>query len=240
MPVFMRALRSTEVDKHGQTGLRIMLRARERQPAEQKRALIDAVENVVREEFPPSDQSDGGKVTGLFVLLTSLVESMLRDQWVTFAVASAGMGLMLWLALRSLKLALIALVPNVLPILLVMGLWGILGLKINMGAAMIAAVSMGLTIDSSMHYLVDFVRARRDGKPFSQALGEVQRSVGRAMIFTTLAVAVGFGVLCISDFIPTVYFGVLVSLTMIGGLAGNLIILPLQLCWFAQNYTPKK
>ncbi len=235
LPAFVRALRSKSVDEHGEARLRIMLRALERQPAEQKRMLIDEVTRLVQEEFPPSPQSQGAEVTGLFVLLTSIVESMLRDQWITFIAASVSIGLMMLVALRSLKLALIALVPNILPILLVMGLWGLLGLKINMGAAMIAAVSMGLSIDSSMHYLVDFQRARRDGKSFQEALGDAQSDVGKAMIYTTLAVIVGFGVLTISDFIPTVYFGALVSLTMLGGLAGNLIVLPWLLSVFARR-----
>lgn len=235
LPAFMLALRSKTADEFGESRLRIMLRAHERQPAEEKRRLIDEVTRIVQEEFPPSDQSQGAQVTGLFVLLTSIVESMLRDQWITFAVASASIGLMMLVALRSLKLALIALAPNVLPILLVMGLWGLLGLKINMGAAMIAAVSMGLSIDSSMHYLVDFQRARRSGKSFAEAIGEAQTDVGKAMIYTTLAVIVGFGVLTISEFIPTVYFGTLVSLTMLGGLAGNLVVLPGLLSLFARR-----
>jgi len=235
LPAFMHALRSKTADEQGEAGLRIMLRAQERQPAEQKRALIDEVTKIVQEEFPPAEKSQGAQVTGLFVLLTSIVESMLRDQWITFAAASVSIGLMMLVALRSLKLALIALVPNVLPILLVMGLWGLLGLKINMGAAMIAAVSMGLSIDSSMHYLVDFQRARRSGKSFAEAIGDAQTDVGKAMIYTTLAVIVGFGVLTTSEFIPTVYFGALVSLTMLGGLAGNLVVLPGLLSLFARR-----
>lgn len=235
LPAFMQALRSKEVDENGEARLRIMLRAHERQPAEQKRFLIDEVTRIVEEEFPRSETSTGAQVTGLFVLLTSIVESMLRDQWITFTAASVSIGLMMLVALRSFRLAVIALVPNVLPILLVMGLWGILGLKINMGAAMIAAVSMGLSIDSSMHYLVDFQRARRHGKSFQQALGDAQTDVGKAMIYTTLAIIVGFGVLTISEFIPTVYFGALVSLTMLGGLAGNLIVLPWLLSLFARD-----
>ena len=100
---------------------------------------------------------------------------------------------------------------------------------------MIAAVSMGLSIDSSMHYLVDFQRAQRSGKSFQQALEDAQSDVGKAAIYTTLAVIVGFGVLTTSEFIPTVYFGALVSLTMLGGLAGNLIVLPWLLSVFAKR-----
>jgi len=161
--------------------------------------------------------------------LTNLIRSMLRDQWTCFAVATIGIALTMWLAFRSLRLSLIALVPNALPIFVVLGGMGWLGLKINMGAAMIAAVSMGLSIDSSIHYVAAYTRARAGGDTSSEALHSVQLMVGRAMIYSTLALIVGFSVLCASQFVPTIYFGALVSLSMIGGLLGNLIVLPLLL-----------
>jgi len=111
----------------------------------------------------------------------------------------------------------------------VTGLMGWAGLKINMGAAMIAAVSMGLSIDSSIHYITAFRRARHAGRSVHEAFLVVHQSVGRAVVFSTLALVVGFMALCSSQFVPTIYFGVLVSLSMLGGLAGNLVVLPLLL-----------
>jgi hypothetical protein len=112
---------------------------------------------------------------------------------------------------------------------MVMGLMGWLGLRINMGAAMIAAVSVGLSIDSSIHYITAFRRELAAGRDVIDALSIVEDSVGRAVVFSTLALVVGFGVLCTSRLIPIVYFGVLVSISMIGGLLGNLFVLPLLL-----------
>ena len=100
---------------------------------------------------------------------------------------------------------------------------------LTMGAAMIAAVSMGLAVDSSIHYITAFRRARGGGLSLDAALHSVQQSVGRAMVFSTLALIVGFSSLCQSQFVPIIYFGVLVSLSMLGGLAGNLVVLPLLL-----------
>jgi hypothetical protein len=172
MPTFAAALRSP-ADENGQPRLRIMLRAYERQSAQAKRWLIDEVSRIVHEEFPPEEKSAGAEVTGFFVLLTNLIESMLGDQWTTFFVCTLGIFAMLIVAFRSLRLALIALVPNMLPIYVVMGLMGWLGLRMNMGAAMIAAVSMGQTVDSSLHYIVCFQRARRAagrlGRPHQRA-----------------------------------------------------------------------
>lgn len=232
MPTFMGALQGK--DEQGRRWLRIMLRARERQQAGQKRQLIDEVTRVAQAAFPPATggtEPPAAEVTGFFVLLTRLIQSLLRDQWSSFAITVAGVAVMLLIAFRSIRWTLIALVPNALPILMVMGLLGWLGLKINMGAAMIAAVSMGLSVDSSIHYLASYRRERLAGKSVSQSLLAVQQSVGRAAVLSTLALIVGFMVLCTSEFVPTIYFGALVSLAMFGGLAGNLIVLPLLLHW---------
>jgi len=223
LPVFAGALHGEDPDTPGRFYYRIMLRAAERQPSEQKQRLIEEVTRISREEF------DDSEVTGFFVLLTNLIDSVIRDQWLAFAVALTGIGVTMLLAFRDTVYALIALVPNALPILTVTGLMGWLGLKINMGAAMIAAVSVGLSVDSSIHYICFFRRARAAGKTVPEALTEVQQSVGRAMVFSTLALVVGFSVLCISEFVPTIYFGFLVTLSMLGGLVGNLVILPLLL-----------
>jgi predicted RND superfamily exporter protein len=236
MPSFMAALRSATADARG-SRLRIMLRARERQSAEQKEQMIEEVTRISRDAFPRSDgtrsvpTTEGAEVTGFFVLLTNLIESIIRDQWVTFAVASAGIMAMVWIGFRSWKYAVVAMIPNAVPIYMVMGLLGWLGLKMNMGAAMIAAVSMGMSVDSSIHYYAAFRRERRQGKSVHAALVQCQQSVGLAMIFSTAALIVGFGVLVSSQFVPTIYFGALMSLAMLGGMLGNLIVLPLLLLW---------
>jgi predicted RND superfamily exporter protein len=218
-------------DAQGQTWLRIMLRSRERLPAEQKKQTVREVEAAVREAFPGSDEEPRGEVTGYHVLVIALVNSLLRDQWIMFLLSCVGIAGMMLVAFRSITLAVLCLVPNVLPVLLVTGLMGWLGIRINMGAAMIAAVSMGLSVDSSIHYITAFRRGIRQGRTVREALDDVQQTIGRAMFLSTIAILVGFGVLCLSDFIPTIYFGALAGLTMLGGLAGNLVILPLLLLW---------
>jgi uncharacterized protein len=227
IPALEIALEGQDPEQPDQYFFRIMLRSKERQPSSTKREIIEQVRKISREEFPPDDQNPGAEVTGFFVLLANLIESILRDQWSAFAVAAVAIWVMMFAALRSPVLASIALVPNVVPIFVVTGIMGWLGLKINMGAAMIAAVSVGLSIDSSIHYLTAYRRARTEGASLDDALAAVHQSVGRAVVFSTLALIVGFTVLCTSQFVPTIYFGALVSLTMLGGLAGNLIVLPL-------------
>jgi uncharacterized protein len=212
--------------------VRIMLRAPERQGSAQKEALIQHVTTLSREEFPEA------QVTGFFVLLTRLIESMLGDQWLTFILSTSGIFVMMLIAFRSIPVAIITLIPNALPIMVVTGLLGWSGLKINMGGAMIAAVSMGLAVDSSAHYITAFRSFRAQGQSIDQAMRSVHQSVGRAVVFSTLALIVGFTALCLSQFVPTIYFGVLVSLAMIGGMLGNLVILPLLLKFITPRDEP--
>jgi len=290
MPEFAAALYGEDPERPGHWYLRIMLRAPERQRAEAKQAMIARVREIVDQQYPRLQRQMRGalppderpQVTGYFVLLTRLIDSMTGDQWITFGWATLGIGIMMWLALGSLRLGLVALVPSALPVLLVFGVLGWLDLPINMGSAMIAAVSLGLAVDSTIHYITAFRRARHEGAlrraeefdlddklPFDEsaategqskendaallgkpavapdadtsdgtvraALEAAHQTVGRAAFFSTLALVAGFSTLCTSQFVPIVYFGALVSIAMIGGLVGNLFLLPLLITWVERD-----
>ncbi|CAK9098074.1 Putative membrane protein MJ1562 [Durusdinium trenchii] len=200
--------------------MRIMLRSLEQQPAEVKLRLISEVEKAAHQHFPEA------RATGLYVLLANLISSLLNDQLKSFIVAGLGIAITIAIAFRRLGLGLWMLVPNVLPILLVIGGMGWLGIPVNIGSAMIASVSMGLTIDSSIHYITAYRRLRSEGRTHEQAVEETHGDVGRALVFANIALIAGFTVLAMSHFIPLVYFGVLVSVAMFGGLLGNLLLLP--------------
>ena len=226
MPEFFGTLYGVD-PQNGQHYVRLMLRVHERQTAAEKQRLIAQVRQMVTAEFPDAE------VTGYFVLLSHLIDTVLADQWRTFALALVSIGLLMTIAFRDRRLALVALIPNTFPVLVVLGTMGWLSrfvwpeLRINMGTAMIAAVSMGLSIDSSIHYILGFKQALQQGLDFDRALQQIQRRIGKSMVLSTIALTVGFTVLATSRFVPTVYFGTLVTLAMLGGLVGNLIGLPL-------------
>lgn len=210
--------------------MRILLRAREQQSSRTKLALIARVEQIAAEVFEIDPRDDAApRSTGLFVLLAFLIESLLADQWISGLLASAILTAMMAVATRSLTLGFVALVPNILPIILVVGSMGWLGLPINIATAMIASVSMGLTIDSSIHFLAGLSRGRAAGLDFHTALRDTYRSVGGALIYANIALVLGFLTLTLSNFMPLVYFGALVALAMVGGLLGNLVILPVMI-----------
>jgi len=203
-----------------QKRMRIMLRSLEQQPAEVKLELIQEVERVAQKRFPEA------KATGLYVLLANLIVSLLNDQLISFSIAAIGVTLTMGIAFRSFWIGLISIVPNVLPILMVIGGMGWLGMPINIGTAMMASVSMGLTVDSTIHYLSAYQRARREGMTHLLAIELAHGDVGLALVLANIALVAGFSVLALSNFVPLIYFGALVSIAMVGGLVCNLLVLP--------------
>lgn len=219
-PEFVSSLYNSETHR-----MRLVLRGLERQPAEVKLKLIDAVEQTARHHFSDAHAS------GLYVLLAHLISSLLGDQLVSFGISGAGICITMAIAFRSVRVGVISLVPNAFPIVLLIGSLGWLGIPINIGTAMIASVSMGLTVDSSIHYLTSYRACRRAGVPHVDAIQQAHGTVGFVLVLANVALIAGFSVLALSHFIPLVYFGVLVSLSMLGGLLGNLLLLPLLLKW---------
>lgn len=219
--------------------LRVMLRSQERSESEQKMELISRVRQVVAKhqaDMIPDGISNAGQVTavtGYYVLLTKLVEHVVADQWKSFLVAALGIGISMAIALRSWKYAMVAMIPAVLPSLVVLGVLGGLGIRMNLGAAMIAAVSMGLGVDSSLHYLFRYRQERIRGRGVSvqEGLMAAQNQTGMAVLMATLALVIGFGSMAVSDFLPTVAFGTLAAWTMVGGLVGTLCLLPALVYW---------
>lgn len=238
MPTFVDAL-ITPTEAAESRYLRIMLRSPERLPSETKLALIHRVEQEVKSHTSTdqwqalfSEQAHAnkqGKVTGYYVLLARLIDRLLSDQWLCLSVAAAVIFVVMWIAFRSFSLAVICMVPNLLPVLFVLGVIGLLGIRVNMGAAMIAAVSIGLTIDGSIHFLSGYMASRRRGDSTLKAVLHSQRRVGLPVLLATIALALGFSVLTTSDFIPTVTFGFLVSAALAAGTLANLTLLPLLL-----------
>ena len=203
--------------------MRILLRSLEQKPAEIKLQLIDDVEAITREVFPDAT------ATGLYVLLANLISSLLSDQMLSFFIAVLGIVLTMSFALRSIALGLISLFPNLLPILFVIGAMGWLEIPVNIGTAMIASVSIGLTVDSTIHYLFSYRRHRQAGKSHTEAVMDSHSEVGMAVWLSTIALVLGFSVLMLSNFVPLSDFGILVSGAIVGGMLGNLFLLPVLL-----------
>lgn len=242
--------------------MRIVLHSPEQQPTHLKLAQIQRVRDVVANHFDkrhaieterahaelvargsgtPSGVSTPSKesasATGLFVLMAHIIDSLLQDQIRSFTVASIGTVICMWIAFRSLRIGLISLVPNVFPIGIVTGTLGLLNVPVNIGTAMIASVAMGFT--ASVHYVAVFQKSLPE-VGVTRALQIAQSGVGVAVVLAHVALVAGFMVLTVSEFIPLVYFGALLSLSMIGGLVSDLIMLPLLLRWTTKDPTKNR
>lgn len=230
LPGFFKALLSQPVDGHRY--LRVMLRSRENLEPSQKDQLIREVRRLVMEYEEAGggkdheDLGQAGKVAGYYLLLNRLIDQVLRDQWRCLAGSIAMVGLLMWFFFRSFTLAMISLLPNVLPMVVVLALCGLSGERLNMGAAMIAAVSIGISIDGSVHLLFQYQRYRMVGRKVVPAIQIAAGRIGFPIILATLALVIGFGVLSQSEFVPTATFGFLIAVTLILGTVANLTILP--------------
>jgi predicted RND superfamily exporter protein len=120
----------------------------------------------------------------------------------------------------------IALIPNILPVLAVLAILGALGIKMNMGAAMIAAVSIGLSIDGSVHFVSNYQRKIARGRTPLHATLYAQKQIGLPLLMATIALVVGFSVLAMSEFVPTATFGILTAAALVTGTLTNLTLLP--------------
>lgn len=223
----LRAMRPPELDQvwnPSRERMRMVLRVKERQSSQDKDRLLAAIHERAARVL-----GESSVVTGLYVLLVHLIESLLGDQFASFLLSSALILGMTIVAFRSLRLGVVGFVPNLVPITIVMGSMGWLGIKINVATAMMGSISMGLTVDFSIHYLSRFCQEREQGADFFAALAATNRSTGKAMFCANLALMLGFGVLVFSNLLPTMQFGLLISVAMFGGLVGNLVLLPILL-----------
>jgi predicted RND superfamily exporter protein len=234
MPVFFDALLTPSGPDRK---LRIMLRSREHLDAVQKAALIAAVQQTVADHTgrpgwqAAAGSEEPGRVTGYYVMIARLVANLVGDQWRCFFVSAALVWLLLLLATRSLPLATAALLPNLLPILVVLAGVGLIGGKLNMGAAMIAAVSIGLSIDGSVHFLNSYGRCRARGHGVEASAIHAAGGIGVAVLLATVALVAGFSILASSEFVPTATFGILVAVTLAAGTLVNLTLLPALVSW---------
>ncbi|REK10624.1 MAG: RND family transporter [Acidobacteria bacterium] len=175
--------------------------------------------------------------TGMFVLYNNMLQSLYASQIQTIAAVFAAIGVTFWILFRSLRVALVALVPNLLPTVVVLGFLGWAGVPLNMMTIMIAAVTLGIAVDDTTHYLHRFRHELRGEIEAGREVDEralavrCHNSVGRAIVTTTVAITAGFAILTLSNFVPTVQFGLLTGLAMGVALLADLALLPILLAF---------
>ena len=131
-----------------------------------------------------------------------------------------------WLIFASLRLAIIAICINILPLICVLGAMGLAGLSLDIMSITIGSISLGIGVDSAIHYIYRYKRELAHFKDSKKAIIASHASIGYALYYTSFAVFIGFGVMISSNFWPTIYFGALTDLVMFFMLASSLILLP--------------
>ncbi len=204
--------------------LRIATRIHETGPPFSRQALIDDIYRFASEELELG--RDAVRVTGVAVLFTNMINQLVDSQMSTLVFVIAATFIMFLLLLRSLRMAVIGLIPNVLAAIMILALMGYAGISLDMMTIMITAIVIGIGVDDAIHYLHRFREEIALGHDARTAVLNSHRSIGSALYFTSLTIVVGFSVLSLSNFIPTISFGVLTAMAMLIALLANLTVLP--------------
>ena len=207
--------------------LRISFRVFESYPELKRNQLIEQIKSDLVEKtgLKPSQV----KLTGLLVLYNNVLESLIRSQILTIGVVFLAITLMFLVLFRSIRYALVAIVPSIIASSGVLGLMGLLNIPLDVMTITIAAICIGIGVDHSIHYIHRFREEIDNDESRTQAIQNAHSSTGQAIYFTSIIIIVGFSILGLSNFIPTIYFGIFTAFAMAIALIANLTLLPVLL-----------
>ncbi len=209
---------------------RFSMRVFETDPTLRRNELLRKVRRHLVEDIGLGQEQV--RLTGMLVLYNNMLQSLHRSQIQTLGVVFLAIMAMFVVLFRSLRLAVIAIIPNLVAAGMVLGLMGWLKIPLDIMTITIAAITIGIAVDDTIHYIHRFqVEIVRDDNARA-AVRRCHAGVGRAMYYTSVIVIVGFSILALSDFKPTIYFGLLTGAAMAVALVANLSLLPLLLILF--------
>lgn len=209
-------------DEHQQA--RITLRVQETSPYLQRMDLVDKIHTHASTEL--GFERDQVRFTGMLVLYNNMLLSLFNSQIVTIGAVFLGIMLMFLVLFRSVRIAIIAILPNMLAASVVLGGMGLVGIPLDMMTITIAAITVGVGVDHAIHYLYRFRREFADRRNYIDSMHASHASIGRAMYYTAIIIIVGFSTLALSEFIPSIYFGLLTAVAMFTAIVGSLTLLP--------------
>lgn len=207
--------------------IRFDIRVIDSLPGLQRDELLQDIRTGIPEHFDISPQQV--QLSGMLVLYNNVMQSLYYSQIVTLVVVSAAIMLMFGALYRSLRMALIGPVPTLVAASMVLGVMGWIGLPLDIMTMTIAAIVIGIGVDDTIHYVDRFQLEVHGGADYRSAAEIAHSEIGRAMTYTTVIVTLGFSILTLSNFMPTIYFGLLTGLAMVFALISNLALLPVLL-----------
>lgn len=166
------------------------------------------------------------QISGLVVLYNNMLQSLFQSQILSLGVVMLGIAAMLLVLFRSLKLAIIGIVPNLLAASVILGVMGWTKIPLDMMTITIASITLGIAVDNSIHYIYRFRSELPRLQDYVSTLHYCHANIGRAIFYTAITIIVGFSILVLSNFLPTIFFGLLTALGMAIALLASLTLLP--------------
>jgi uncharacterized protein len=210
--------------------IHINMRLIESDPNLRRSELIEKIRHHLVEELKFDPQTI--QFTGMVVLYNNMLQSLYRSQILTIGVVFFAIMFMFMILFKSFSLALIGIVPNLLAAGTVLSLMGWLGIPLDMMTITIAAITVGIAVDDTIHYIHRFQTEFKVDQNYRATMDRCHGSIGKAMYYTSVTITLGFSILALSEFMPTIYFGLLTGAAMIIALLGALTLLPLLIVVF--------
>ncbi|GJM05084.1 MAG: membrane protein [marine bacterium B5-7] len=189
-----------------------------------RKELLEQIKTDLVEKIGLAE--DKVKITGILVLYNNMLQSLFKSQILTLGVVMAGIALMLVILFRSFTLAIIGIIPNILAAAIILGLMGLLRIPLDMMTITIAAITIGIAVDNSIHYIYRFREELPKTGDYVKTMHYCHANIGKAVFYTAITIIIGFSILVLSNFIPTIYFGLLTALAMFIALFAALTLLP--------------
>ena len=166
------------------------------------------------------------KLAGVLILFNNLLQSLFKSQILTLGIVILGIFLMFFILFRNVVISFIGIVPNFIAAFFILGIIGMLGIPLDMMTITIAAITIGIAVDNSIHYIYRFKEEFKKIKNYNKTLDRCHSTVGIAILNTSITIVFGFSILVLSNFIPTIYFGVFTGIAMLLAMISVLTLLP--------------
>ena len=172
------------------------------------------------------------QLAGVLILFNNLLQSLFKSQILTLGIVMLGIFLMFFILFRNTVISFIGIVPNFIAALFILGIIGLLGIPLDMMTITIAAITIGIAVDNSIHYIYRFKEEFKKINNYNKTLDRCHNTVGVAILNTSITIVFGFSILVLSNFIPTIYFGVFTGIAMLLALISVLTLLPILILRF--------
>jgi len=217
---------------------RFSVRIRDSEPNLRRNELLLQIQHDLKTKLDIPEEK--GHLSNLLVLYNNMLQSLFKSQIITLGAVIISFLIMFIFLFRSFTIALIAIFPNVLSIGVVLGFMGWIGIPLDMMTITIAAISVGIAVDNTIHYIHRFRHEFAIDHNYLAAMHRSHESIGYAMYYTSITIIIGFSILVFSEFIPSIYFGLLTGLAMLIALMTALTLLPQLLIFLKPLGTEKQ